>query len=78
MLGHHIQAVETHSVHRVAISLEHGKLRGLRTHTSGVAIQIADAAVGGEGAARLVVPVPAAVIAFDARLLLAKSWIWQI
>jgi hypothetical protein len=70
--------VKAHSVHRVAIPLEHGKLRGLGTHTSGVAVQIADAAVGGEGAARLIMPVPAAVVALDARLLRAKNWIWQI
>jgi hypothetical protein len=53
-------------------------LGGLGAHTSGVFVEITDIVVGGEEAPILVVPVPAAVVAFDTRFLLALSLIWQI
>jgi hypothetical protein len=70
--------VEAHPIYRVSVPLESKLLAGLGTHTGGVPVDVTNTAVGGEEAPRLVVPVPAAVVAFDSRFLLSLDLIWQI
>jgi hypothetical protein len=70
--------MEAHPIDGVAVPLKRRLLGSFGAHTYGVPVEVTDAAVGWEETTRLIMPISAAVVAFDSRFLLTLHWIWKI
>jgi hypothetical protein len=70
--------MEAHPINNIPIPLENRLFSRFRAHTSGMSIQITHTAVSRKETTRLVMPIPAAIIALDPSLLLPLRRIWKI